>query len=201
MNDSAYPDFFDAVPPLRLRDPLAAALGAARDGLLTYHYVDAVKLAGHSCPTVAGAWLMAATGLAALYGEALPERGAIAVQLREHETAGTTGVTGMVLGMLTGAAGPGGFQGLGGRFARRGLLSYGHGDLPANVRLVRRDTGRQVDLDYDPSPVPPDPEQQPLMQKLLRGEASEAERARFAELWQDRVARILQQGSELVTVR
>lgn len=48
-----HPEFFDAVPPLRLRDPLAAFLGAAEEGVLEYRYIDAVRLAGHSCPTVA----------------------------------------------------------------------------------------------------------------------------------------------------
>ena len=55
-----FPAFFQDIPPLTLRDPLAALLGAAEGGLIDYRYADAVKLAGHSCPTVAGAWLMAA---------------------------------------------------------------------------------------------------------------------------------------------
>mgnify|MGYP003492414693 FL=1 len=40
-----------------MRDPLAELLGAAEGGRLEYTYADAVKLTGHSCPTVAGAWL------------------------------------------------------------------------------------------------------------------------------------------------
>lgn len=55
----AYPAFFDQIPSLTLSDPLAALLGAADDGVIEFRYVDAVKLAGHSCPTVAGAWLIA----------------------------------------------------------------------------------------------------------------------------------------------
>jgi len=34
-----------------LRDPLAELLGAAEGGIVEYRYADAVKLAGHSCPT------------------------------------------------------------------------------------------------------------------------------------------------------
>ena len=41
-------------------------------------YDDAVRLCGHSCPTVAGAWLMTAAALRALYPE-VPVRGAIEV--------------------------------------------------------------------------------------------------------------------------
>ena len=48
------PTFFDAVAPIAVTDPLSALLGAAEGGRIEYRYVDAVKLAGHSCPTVAG---------------------------------------------------------------------------------------------------------------------------------------------------
>ena len=58
MTTMKTPDFFDKVPPIVIADPLAEFLGATEGGLLEYRYVDAVKLAGHSCPTVAGAWLM-----------------------------------------------------------------------------------------------------------------------------------------------
>ena len=67
-----YPTFFDQAPVITMRDPLAALLGAADDGLIDYRYIDAVRLAGHSCPTVAGAYLMARaamiTGAAAANG-------------------------------------------------------------------------------------------------------------------------------------
>jgi hypothetical protein len=51
---SSFPAFFDAVPAITLRDPLAEILGAAEGGLIEYRFADAVRLAGHSCPTVAG---------------------------------------------------------------------------------------------------------------------------------------------------
>src|SRR5512146_12838 len=77
----SFPAFFDAAPAITVRDPLARFLGAAVDGMIEYHYVDAVKLAGHSCPTVASAYLMTRTALRTLYSGALPERGAIRVEL------------------------------------------------------------------------------------------------------------------------
>ena len=52
------PTFFGQGPTICLRDPLAAFLGAAEGGLMTYSYQDAVKLAGHSCPTVAGSFVV-----------------------------------------------------------------------------------------------------------------------------------------------
>lgn len=61
-----YSAFFDKVKPIVLYDPLAEFLGAAEAGRVEYAYLDAVKLAGHSCPTVAGAYLMAMKALQAL---------------------------------------------------------------------------------------------------------------------------------------
>lgn len=184
------PDYFDLVPPLVLFDPLAALLGAAREGLLEYRYGDAVKLAGHSCPTVAGAWLLTRQALARLYPDGPPLRGGLRVELREAQAAGTAGVVGNVMGLVTGAAGEGGFKGLGGRLGRAHLLHYGIA-LPAEVRFTRLDTGRAAALNYHPERVPPDPELPGLMARLLAGDADEAARQDFARLWQERVRRIL----------
>ena len=68
------PDFFNQVPTITMYDPLSKLLGAVDDGMITYSYVDAVKLAGHSCPTVAGAYLMALHGIKALYEDEIPVR-------------------------------------------------------------------------------------------------------------------------------
>ena len=54
----AFPSFFAAVPTIVMRDRLAEFLGSADGGLIEYGYADAVKLAGHSCPTVAGSYLL-----------------------------------------------------------------------------------------------------------------------------------------------
>lgn len=60
-----FPDFFEAAPRITVRDPLARFLGAAEDGIIEYRYADAVRLAGHSCPTVASAYLMTRAALGA----------------------------------------------------------------------------------------------------------------------------------------
>jgi len=117
------PDFFAAVPRIRLRDPLADFLGAAAGGILEYCYVDAVRLAGHSCPTVASAYWLTRQALRALYGDDLPERGAVRVELAADIADGVAGVVANVASLLTGAAGMGGFKGLGERFDRRTLLA------------------------------------------------------------------------------
>lgn len=185
-----FPAFFDQVPTLVLRDPLAEILGAAEDGFIEYRYTDAVKLAGHSCPTVAGAWLMAGHALALLYPDAPPVRGGLRVELRAPLDVGTTGVVGAVLGLITGAAGEGGFKGLGGAQSRRDLLRFGVA-LDAEVRIARLDSGAAVLLDYRPEAVPPDAAMAPLMARVVGGVADGEERVTFARLWQDRVRRIL----------
>ena len=79
----AFPSFFAEIPPIVVHDRLAQFLGAAEGGIIEYRYVDAVKLAGHSCPTVAGAWLLTSRLLTALYPDALPERGGIRVDFSD----------------------------------------------------------------------------------------------------------------------
>jgi hypothetical protein len=187
-----FPDFFDKVPTISMREPLAKFLGASKSGIITYNYADAVKLAGHSCPTVAGAYLMVRKGLACLYGNDLPERGGIEVHMRDARDQGTTGVIAAVATLLTGAAPETGFGGVGAahRFSRRGLLRF---DMPINglLALRRRDTGHAVALDLETGVVPPDPQMMPLFAKAVGGQADEAEQERFALLWQARVARML----------
>ncbi|MCW8906767.1 MAG: hypothetical protein OQL28_05930 [Sedimenticola sp.] len=185
-----YPAFFDRVPPIRLRDPLAELLGAFEGGVMEIGYLDTVRLAGHSCPTVAGAFLMARKGLAALYGDQLPQRGEIQVEMQEPVTQGVCGVIANVLTLITGATDESGFHGLAGRFDRRHLLSFGN-DNPAPVTLLRKDTGLRVSLNYDPSFVPADPRMGLLMQRVLAGSATADEAGRFGRLWQGRVEAIL----------
>lgn len=184
------PAFFREARRLRVRDPLAEFLGAAPDGILEYGYEDAVKLAGHSCPTVASAYLLTCRALDALYPGELPERGGVTVSLRDSVEAGVSGVIASIATLLTGAAGDGGFRGLGGRFGRRDLLAFGTTQSMA-LRFTRVDTGAAVDAQADLGDIPGDPEMPELMGRCLHGEATAAERARFGALWQERVRRIL----------
>lgn len=189
-----FPEFFAASPVIRMRDPLAALLGAPVDGLIEYRYADAVRLAGHSCPTVAGAFLMARAALAALYPETPAERGAVAVHMPASEDEGTTGVTAQVLTLITGAAAGGGFKGLGGRYARNGLLTYTNRDAdnqPHPILFQRRDTGTAVAVELDLSAVPPHPDLRPLLMAVVQNQADERQRAAFGAAWQDRVRRLL----------
>lgn len=186
----SYPDFFEAVAHITLHDPLAELLGAVDGGRIEYGYVDAVKLAGHSCPTVAGAYLMTLQALARLYPGDTPERGGIRIEFGIAQTDGVTGVIAAVIGMLTGAAGEGGFKGLAGQFSRRNLLTFAAENI-TEIRFSRLDTGARLAITYHPEVVPAQPELQALMPAILAGTASDADRTEFGRLWQMRVKRIL----------
>jgi len=188
---------------MNLYDPLSDFLGAIDKGIVEIEYLDCVKLAGHSCPTVAGAYLMTLMGLQKLYPDTHPVRGTINVEMREAETEGVTGVVANVIAYIVGASGKGGFKGIQGNFSRDNLITFSQ-PIDGEVRLTRLDTQESVTLSYDPSIVPPDPKMQPLMAKALQGPANPEELALFKQLWQERVARILTDMSiwdKLITIK
>lgn len=186
----AFPAFFDQAPALHMQDSLAQMLGTTADGMITYHYADAVRLAGHSCPTVAGAWLSVRAGLQALFPEQIPQRGGISVYLPDREDHGVTGVIAQVLTLVTGAATDNGFKGLGGRHARNHLLHYAQPGVDG-MRLRRNDDGQMVEVQFDASTVPFDPAVGALMTAVVRDYADAKQQRQFGELWQDRVRRLL----------
>ncbi|MEO8079704.1 MAG: hypothetical protein ABI641_04185 [Caldimonas sp.] len=189
------PDFFALAPHITLRDPLAAFLGAARGGILDYSYADAVKLAGHSCPTVASAFLSTRTALAALYPGGLPVRGGISVALRGERLDGVNGVIANVVSLLTGVTEDAGFKGIAGRFDRRQLLAFGT-DIPGQIRFTRLDDAGFVDVSARLERVPANPRLGLLMPRCLSGTATDDEASEFQSLWQDRVRALLQHADD-----
>lgn len=189
----SFPDFYAIAPVVHTRDPLAALLGASADGMLDYHYADAVRLAGHSCPTVAGAFLIGRAALAALYPDGPAERGNISVRMPAPENYATSGVIAQVLTLLTGAAAGNGFQGIAGRYARNGLLSFSTGTAGEDSAIIfrRRDTRAGVAVTLDASHVPGDPAQRARLGAILQGNVDIELRAAFAASWQQRVRLLL----------
>ncbi|HYG85563.1 MAG TPA: FmdE family protein [Azospirillum sp.] len=185
-----FPAFFDDAPRIRVHDPLSAFLGASDGGMLEYGYADAVKLAGHSCPTLAGAYLMTVKALKHLYGETPPERGGIEVFFREMETTSATGVMARVAALLTGAAGDDGFKGIGGRFDRRNRLFFGAA-ISGDMALRRLDTQAGVQVHFNGAVVPSAPETRDLLPAVLNGYGTPEDAERFRALWQGRVKGIL----------
>ncbi len=194
-----YPEFFDTIESIKVQDPLSQVLGAFEKGEYEFNYLDVVKQAGHSCPTVAGAYIITLAGLRALYPEQRAVRGNIKVEFEEALEDGVAGVIANVVSQITGATDKSGFKGLQGQFARHSLMHFS-ADIDASVRFTRVDTNRSVDVTYNPNPIAPNPAMMPLMQKLSSGEATPQEVKEFGELWQDRVKRIFENLNDVVEV-
>jgi len=137
-----YPEFFNEVEPFILKDDLAEFLGATKDGIIEINYIDCVKLAGHSCPTVAGGYIIAKVAIE---------------KSKEHQV---IGVIGLVLSFIFGSNDSGGFSGIGGKFNRRNLLHYGVSDVNGMVKMTNLDSGETITLTLDTSVVPGKEEQE-----------------------------------------
>ena len=194
-----YPEFFDAVPSIKVKDPLAQVLGAFKNGEYEITYLEVVKAAGHSCPTVAGAYIMASEAIKVLYPNERAVRGNIKVEFAESLQEGVAGVIGNVIAHITGATDKSGFKGLNGQFARHSLMFF-DANIESSARFTRKDTGKSVDVNYNHTAINAAPEMIPLMQKLTTGTATPQEVQKFGELWQDRVKRIFENLEEVVEV-
>jgi len=189
MNE-AYPAFFNDVPTIVTFDPLALMLGTVDDGVIKFRYVQIVKAAGHSCPTVAGAFLMTYKALEVLYPDSNPVRGEIKVAFKDALEDGVTGAISNVITNITGATDKSGFKGLNGKFARHSLMSFSE-DIKGIVRFTRTDTNKSVEVFYNPSVVPGTQKSQELMKLVMMQKATKDEQKEFGLLWQDRVKKIL----------
>ena len=148
-----YLPFFDEIEKIVLFDELSKFLGVNDDGILDFSYADIVKSAGHSCGTVSGAYLIALKGLKALYGDTLPQRGDIKVEIKKSPSQENSGVVGCVLSNITGATTDYGFGGIPtGKYNRRSLLFY-NADIESDVQFTRLDTGDKVGVNYKPQKV------------------------------------------------
>lgn len=147
-----YPKYFDEIEPIILKDDLSSFLNVFEDGIVEFNYIDLVKCAGHSCPTVAGAYLCTLYGLKELYKDEIPKRGEIKVEFKEDITQGVTGIISNVISNITGATTNNGFKGLNGKFNRCNLMFF-NSSIDSNVKFTRLDTNKSVDIYYDPSKI------------------------------------------------
>jgi hypothetical protein len=196
-----YPDFFNNIETIKLTDDLSSFLGTFEDGIVEFSYLDIVKSAGHSCPTVAGAYLCALEGLKALYpNNETPKRGEIFVSFKEDSNEGVAGVIANVLTQITGATESFGFKGIGGNFVRHDLMKF-NDDINSSIKLQRLDNGNTVEVIYNPSSIPGNPMQQQLMQKIMQGIATSQEKIDFGKLWQNRVEQIFNNIDSVITIK
>lgn len=69
------------------------------------------------------------------------------------------------------------------------------------MRIKRLDTNTFVDVAYDPQTIIIEPAMQPLMKKLLTGILNEEEKASFSQMWQKRVAQILENFDKVIVIK
>lgn len=194
-----YPNFFNEIESITLEDKLSNFLGAFENGVIEFNYLDAVKIAGHSCPTVLGAYLMCIEGLKALYKLSLPKRGEIKVEFKNASTEGTTGVIANIISAITAATTNTGFKGISGNFDRRNLLFFEQ-DITSNVKFTRLDINESVDVYYDCSSITFNPMVSELMKKIVQKKANDEEKKLFSKLWQERVEKISKNIDKVIKV-
>jgi len=190
------PEYFNDVESIVVKDELGEFLGSTLDGEYEIKYQDIVKMAGHSCATVAGAYLMTLKGLKALYPNEIPQRGDIKVELRDSATEGSVGVSATVFTNITGSAGELGFGGLGGKHVRRNLLSF-NANIENFVRFTRLDTGKSVEVKYRPANVV---HPSNIMMTALGPQATEESKKAFPAKWQEMVKTLFDKVDEVVEV-
>lgn len=192
-----YPEFFNTIKPIKLKDELSNFLGTFEDGIIEFTYLDVVKAAGHSCPTVAGAYLLTLVGLEELYKNELPKRGEIFVSFKEDYLQGTAGVVANVVSLITGATADSGFKGLNNQFKRFGLMRF-NDTITSSIMIQRIDNGKSIELMYDPSSIKTDPNMATLMQKMIQKKATDIEKIEFGRLWQSRVEKIFNNTDKVI---
>lgn len=194
-----YPEFFDTIETIKLQDELSSFLGSLEDGLVEFSYLDIVKTAGHSCPTVAGAYIMTLVALKELYENETPKRGEISVSFKEDSSEGSTGVIANVITQITGATETFGFKGLNGKFKRFGLMKF-NDNITTSAKFQRLDTNKTVEIIYNPNLISFNPSVPVLMEKLLKGIATNDEKKEFGILWQERVKNIFENIDKVIKI-
>ena len=192
-----YRVFFDEIEKIVVEDELAKFLGVNKDGVIDFSYLDIVKTAGHSCGTVAGAYLIAREGLKALYPEELPRRGEIKVELRKAPVDENSGVVAAVLSNITGATVDFGFGGIPtGKFNRRNLLFF-EADIEEDVRLTRLDTKQSVGINYRPGKVV---NPMAILMSAIGPDATKEDKERFPDRFQKMVETVFNNSEKVIEI-
>lgn len=199
-------DFLYEVSPIRFKDPLAETLGAFKENeaVLEYTFIETVKMAGHACPTVTGAYMSCQEALNLLYQDAIPIRGNIAVTIYGDPDEGVYGVIGQVFSFLTGAASTSGFKGLAQKFIRRDLLQFSSEKIDSEAmcfEFKRLDNEARVLVRFYPQKIPYPTEKaiklNELMKKVLWDKASDAEKKELQDLFIGKVRVMLVERKEI----
>jgi len=192
-----YLNFFDDIEQIVVEDELLKFLGVNKTGVIEFSYVDIVKSAGHSCGTVAGAYLCAREGLKALYPDGLPQRGEIKVEMKKAPTDENAGVVGCVLSNITGATTDYGFGGIPtGKFNRRELLFYAC-NIEEDIRLTRLDTNVSVGVNYRPKRVV---NPMAILMSAIKPDAKAEDIESFPVRFQEMVKTVFDNSEEVIDI-
>jgi formylmethanofuran dehydrogenase subunit E len=192
----AFRDFIQLVEPIKLKEPLAKTLGAftSDEAVLEYSFIDAVKLAGHVCPTVTGAYMICQEALTRLYEGEIPVRGEITITVYGEPDESVYGVMGQVFSFLTGAAPQTGFKGLWNKFKRKDLLKYVSEKIDSEAMsfiFERMDKQQSVLISFYPYKIPFPTDKamrmKELLEKVIWEAANDQEQREFQDLWMERV--------------
>lgn len=198
-------DYIAEVPPILMREPFLELLGQT-DRPVPYTYKEAVKIAGHSCGAVGGAWIITRKALESLYPGAVPIRGQIKVTMPGSEDEWFVAVFGEVITYITGAAPKTGFPGaeLGKAYNRRDLMTYKEkttGTPPAKMvwTFERTDTGAKVAVRYDLGRIEPvqTHERTEMGARVARGQATPEETEEWRQYWNARTKFVLDKADTL----
>jgi hypothetical protein len=197
-------DYITEVPPIMMMDPYFEIFGQSQVAV-PYYYEEAVKVAGHSCGAVTGAWTITRKALEALYPDGeIPARGQIAVEAPGAEDEWFVGVFGEVITFITGAAPHTGFIGAefgqtDDVFVRQNKMVYSAeptGQLPPMREWIftRLDTGDRVGVKFNLViilPIPT-PGRVAMGKTMAAGEATPEEAADYIKYWNDRATFVLE---------
>ena len=193
-----YLKWFDEIEGIKVYDDLTQFLGVNDDGIVDISYTDIVKSAGHSCATVAGAFLIAREGLKELFKDKLPKRGYIKVELSKNPTEDNAGVVASVISMITGATHDMGFGGIPtGKFNRRDLLFFGVDDIDGDVRFTRTDTNESVVVKYTPKKIVNPME---ILKSAIKPDAKPEDIESFPKRFQEMVKTVLENYDKVIEV-
>lgn len=200
IQETGFRKFLTEVEPIRFREPLAETLGvfAEEGAILDYTFIDVVKMAGHACPTTAGAYQCCRKALEELYPDELPVRGNIAIIVYGEQDEGVYGVIGQVFSLLTGAAPATGFRGLMHKFRRKDLLKFSAEKIDPEAlcfEFRRLDNNSAVLVKFYPRRIPFAEEDAKrlgeLMEKVIWEAAKDDEKKEFEDLWMKKVENIV----------
>ncbi len=193
-----YLSFFDEIEKIVVYDDLTKFLGVNDDGIIEFSYADIVKVAGHSCATVSGAYLVALEGLKALYGKELPQRGEIKVELKRSTSEDNAGVVGSILSTITGATETYGFGGIPtGKYNRRELLFF-EADIEFDVCLTRLDTNQTIGINYMPQKVV---NPMKILKSAIGPDAKDEDIKSFPKRFQDMVHIVFNNIDKVIEIR